>query len=257
MRRSSAVSGRRMLNVNLSDLDLRQIDSLNRDGFLLINLADSFQLGSLRMRLESLVADAVGSEQAVAQRAFWGPTSDDEPVQTLRLTGIDQLVVDCGLGDLLAWCVHLGEQILDVGAPSIRSVHAFVKRGVVGRPTPWHQDPAYAPSQRYRNATFWIPLCDTDPQSSGFRVIAGSHRDETLLEHVPVGGSGTALEVPEELLRRSDQRELTCEAGQAVVHLSYLVHGSTGNSSHQDRHAIAVVVGPEPVATPAGGLRVR
>ncbi len=114
--------------------------------------------------------------------------------------------------------------------------HLIVKPPRDGKAVAWHQDITYWPSVRGEEVcTVWLALDDVDLGNSCMQVIPRSHAREHL-EKVATDGTdllGVRVEVPPELARRAVPCILP--AGAFSIHDSFVIHGSTVNTSDRRR----------------------
>lgn len=101
---------------------------------------------------------------------------------------------------------------------------------------PFHQDYSFWPFDREGCVTFWIALEDMEPEMGVLRYLKNSHR-----------------EVPRGFIEKQDIRDVyphmndyeivggqAMKAGDAQVHWSLTVHGSTTNDGDRRRSALAL-----------------
>ena len=62
-----------------------------------------------------------------------------------------------------------------------------------GMEVPWHQDGHYWPIRPLATCTAWVALDDSTVENGCLRVIAGSHREQSLLEHERDNREGLVL----------------------------------------------------------------
>jgi hypothetical protein len=110
-----------------------------------------------------------------------------------------------------------------------------------GRPTPWHQDFAYANRDRSEQVNLWIALDDIADNGGSLRYFSGSHRRGLL---------GRALGDPNDdlLAQYPELAELhvspggPLRRGDALAHHGLTVHGAPANTSDAIRWAYTVVL---------------
>lgn len=130
------------------------------------------------------------------------------------------------------------------GRPRLFIDHAMLKPPHRGRPTPWHQDGAFAlENARGTVITIWMPLQGVDRTSGCLEFIPGSHL-WPVLPHRHVGGDprSRGLEISE-TVPIDDWRAVACplRAGDATVHHGLTVHRSYPNVGAEPRRAYALV----------------
>lgn len=120
----------------------------------------------------------------------------------------------------------------------------------------WHQDQPYWPVEGEHVVSFWLALTECDPETSGLKFVAGSHRAERFFP--PLGFDGKpirgdlgpmahhAVDVRDQFLDEQPPAyhldpeangviEFSYEAGDAVMFHTKLVHSSGGNHSPDKR----------------------
>jgi hypothetical protein len=111
-----------------------------------------------------------------------------------------------------------------------------------GRPTPWHQDFAYANRDRSEQVTIWIALDYIGLDGGALRYLSGSHRFGVL---------GRALGDPDhDLLHQYPELADACRPspvvalhrGDALVHHGLTVHSAPANTAAQPRWAYAITL---------------
>jgi len=193
-----------------------------RDGFVIFrNVLDagliaqaSEHVAWLQQRHPELRGEDLG-HQLVARDAFWVRLVSDD-----RLLDIAELFV--------------GSDI------ALFASHYICKPPYSGRPVLWHQDGAYWPLEPMEVVTLWLAIDDSTPENGGLRVIPGSHREDlhelrARDELDSVLGSESATEVDE-----SRAVSLTLAAGDVEVHHPRIMHGSTANSSPNQRCGLTI-----------------
>ena len=116
----------------------------------------------------------------------------------------------------------------------------FGKPAHVGKATPWHQDGEYWPIRPLANCTAWVALDDSTPENGCLRVISGSHKAKTLMEHIRNDSQDLTLnqEIPAGAYDQSQACDLVLEAGQVSLHDVYMIHGSAPNRSGKRRRGL-------------------
>ena len=132
----------------------------------------------------------------------------------------------------------LGEDI------ALWTMSFFAKPPRTGREVPWHQDGEYWPIRPLATCTAWV-ACDASHAGNGcLRVIPGSHRRRSLLQH------DERLDPANRLALRREARpgefdasaavDLVLEPGQISLHDVFLVHGSSANNSDSPRRGMTM-----------------
>ncbi len=117
----------------------------------------------------------------------------------------------------------------------------FCKSAEGGRGTPWHQDGQYWPIRPLETVTAWIAVDRIDQGNGCLRVIPGSHRDRTLLEHGQNDSPELILnqELSADLWAGTDPFDIVLEPGEFSLHDVYMIHGANPNTSGRRRAALA------------------
>lgn len=120
--------------------------------------------------------------------------------------------------------------------------------GVFGKPahdgvaTPWHQDGQYWPMRPLATTSIWLALDDATLDNGCLRVISGSHQPRTLYEHRTVDASELTLnqELDWRALGFDQEQPIEIQAGQIILFDLFLIHGSLGNETPNQRRAITI-----------------
>jgi ectoine hydroxylase-related dioxygenase (phytanoyl-CoA dioxygenase family) len=118
----------------------------------------------------------------------------------------------------------------------------FSKAARTGRATPWHQDGEYWPIRPLATVTAWIAIDRCTPDNGCLKLVAGSHKNKTLMEHQSLAGQGAALdkEIAPGEFDEADVVEVPLEPGQMVLFDVYTAHGATPNISPDRRAGFAI-----------------
>ncbi len=152
---------------------------------------------------------------------------------------------------------HLARDLM--GADHIHFFYdqLFAKKAGTTTPTPWHHDLTFWPLAGDQICSMWIPIQAVTRESSGLEFIAGSHRWANRWKAVgpdngpkrPLRPRGTELLVnPEhedvppvaELREKHPMLGWDMEPGDLLAFHPLTLHGSEGNTSANDRAAIAL-----------------
>ena len=118
----------------------------------------------------------------------------------------------------------------------------FAKPAGNGKATPWHQDGEYWPIRPLATCTAWLAVDDSTTENGCLRVIRGSHRDRSLLQHET--NPSEDLTLNQELLKTEFDEaravDLVLEKGQISLHDVFLVHGSEPNTSPWSRRGMTM-----------------
>jgi hypothetical protein len=118
----------------------------------------------------------------------------------------------------------------------------LAKRGKTGDPTDPHQDDSEVDEQAgYYSLVAWCPLMDINEENGVISVVPGSHR---------LGNHIRSIEMPWEFQPYIKEmtplyRAIPVKAGEAIMWHPALLHGSTANTSDQDRLAVRYSIHPK------------
>jgi hypothetical protein len=210
----------------------REVRGYRETGYLV----PGFRLGlerleSLREALEHVVAanPGVRPERLVsvhrAGRNAEGVVGDPRFLELARDPDILDMVSEVIGPDIILW-----------------GCQAFCKPGGDGMAVPWHQDGHYWPIRPLATCTAWVALDDSTVENGCLRVIAGSHREQRLLEHERDDREGLVLnrKVLDAELDEARAIDIELQAGQLSLHDVYMVHGSNPNRSPKRRAGVAI-----------------
>jgi hypothetical protein len=120
---------------------------------------------------------------------------------------------------------------------------------------PWHQDMGYWPGpkalggvEETSTCTFSLAVDDSTEENGCLRYLPGSGVTRTLRQHAPLSGSrdeGHALTIDVDESRGDVVTLAPCMRGSVTVHDEFVVHGSSGNMTH-DRQRRTYVLAYRP-----------
>ena len=152
--------------------------------------------------------------------------------------------------------VHLAQQLMGADRVHFFYDQLFAKKAGTTTPTPWHHDLTFWPLEGNQICSMWIPTQAVSRESSGLEFVAGSHRWPNPWKAVgPPNGREDGLlpsasrelinpdheDVPpvDELREKHGLLGWDLEAGDLLAFHPLTLHGSEGNTSADDRAAIA------------------
>lgn len=143
----------------------------------------------------------------------------------------------------------LGEDI-----DCFQSQFIFKNPGVMGQP--WHQDGWYFRFNQPLQVGVWVALSRATLENGCLWVVPGSHRAETIFDHVPDSRPGS-LNGYQEIVSEDTSREepVLMEPGDVLFFHSYLMHRSTDNVADYRRSAMVyhfAPAGTQPLDAEAG-----
>ena len=117
----------------------------------------------------------------------------------------------------------------------------------------WHQDSAYYGFDPHIEATVWLALSDSMPESGCVRVIPGTHLGKEF-PHEETYAPDNLLSRGQSLGEIDDSGavDLTLKAGQFSIHHERLIHGSAPNGSDYRRMGISFIYVPTSVRSSIG-----
>ena len=117
----------------------------------------------------------------------------------------------------------------------------------------WHQDSAYYGLDPHTEATVWVALTDSTPESGCVRVIPGTHKGEEFI-HEETYAADNLLSRGQTLKNVDDTNavDIVLKAGQFSMHHEKLIHGSEPNQSDYRRMGIAFIYIPTHVRSSIG-----
>ena len=120
----------------------------------------------------------------------------------------------------------------------------------------WHQDMGYWPSAKVlgveetATCTFSLAIDDSSEENGCLRYIPGSQKEKQLRQHAPLTSSrdeGHALKLEIDEGKGDVIKLAPCNRGSITVHDEWVIHGSSGNSSHRQRRTYVLAYRPKSV----------
>ena len=117
----------------------------------------------------------------------------------------------------------------------------------------WHQDSAYYGLDPHTEATVWLALSDSTPESGCVRVIPGTHKGEEFV-HEETYAADNLLSRGQSLgdIDETKAADLVLRAGQFSIHHEKLIHGSEPNRSDYRRMGMSFIYIPTHVHSSIG-----
>ena len=115
--------------------------------------------------------------------------------------------------------------------------HLIVKPPRDGLAIHWHQDITYWPSVHGSEvATAWLAIDDVDVGNACMHVLPSTHSERARMEKIATDGTDL-LKVRVAVTPEQEASAVPCElrAGQFSLHDSFVIHGSTVNTSDRRR----------------------
>jgi ectoine hydroxylase-related dioxygenase (phytanoyl-CoA dioxygenase family) len=216
----------------MSGLTAAEIEQYHRDGYVIPQFRlTSARVDALRATLDRLIAENPGvrPEKLVSAHI---EGQNDEGVKGSR--DFLELAHEPDIVDMVAQVI--GDDVILWGC------HVFCKPGGTGYETPWHQDGHYWPIRPLATCTVWIALDKVDRENGCLKVIPGSHRDKTLVDHLTEDREDLVLSqrTADGTFDSATEVALELEPGQMSLHDVYMIHGADANRSDRRRAGVAL-----------------
>lgn len=130
---------------------------------------------------------------------------------------------------------RIAKELLETKNIRILQDHALIKKSIVGKATPWHQDFSYFPINEPEALTVWIPFQDVYEKNGCMSYLPTSNTLGRLTKvHM------YNIDKPLEDINISPAIA-KLKAGSIVIHHSLTLHYAYSNISDNDRLAYAIV----------------
>tara|TARA_B100000902_G_C27066951_1_gene792020 strand:- start:114 stop:896 length:783 start_codon:yes stop_codon:yes gene_type:complete len=121
-----------------------------------------------------------------------------------------------------------------------RKCELFAKPSKIGIKSPPHQDNFYWCLKNGKSLTFWIALEKSDKKNGAMYYFNGSHKIG-LVNHVASNIKGSSQTVKDvKIYSKYNKITPSLNAGDALVHDSHIIHGSTKNNSKKNRMGLTI-----------------
>ena len=121
-----------------------------------------------------------------------------------------------------------------------RKCEFFAKPSAIGIKSPPHQDNFYWCLKNGKSLTFWIALDKSSKSNGAMYYYNGSHK-LGLVNHVASNIKGSSQTVKnKKILRKFKKFTPSLNPGDALIHDSHVIHGSTENNSKNNRMALTM-----------------
>lgn len=121
-----------------------------------------------------------------------------------------------------------------------RKCELFAKPSKIGIKSPPHQDNFYWCLKNGKSLTFWIALDKSNKKNGAMYYYNGSHK-LGLVSHVASNIKGSSQTIKDKKkLKKYKKITPTLNIGDALVHDSHIIHGSTNNNSKNNRMALTI-----------------
>jgi phytanoyl-CoA hydroxylase len=119
--------------------------------------------------------------------------------------------------------------------PEFRCCELFAKPAKKGLPSPDHQDNYYWAVKNSNALTMWVALNKSNKDNGCVHYYDGSH-EYGILDHEPSFAKGSSQKISNiNFLKKFKISYPELEPGDVLVHHSLVVHGSSKNTSKNDR----------------------
>ena len=128
-----------------------------------------------------------------------------------------------------------------IGSKSkFRKCELFAKPSKIGIKSPPHQDNFYWCLKNGKSLTFWIALDKSNKENGGMYYYNGSHK-LGLISHVASNIKGSSQTIKDKKkLKKFKKITPSLNTGDALVHDSHIIHGSTKNNSKNNRMGLTI-----------------
>jgi len=121
-----------------------------------------------------------------------------------------------------------------------RKCELFAKPSKIGIKSPPHQDNFYWCLKNGKSLTLWIALNKSNKENGAMYYYNGSHK-LGLVSHVASNIKGSSQTIKnKKKLKKFKKITPVLNFGDALVHDSHLIHGSTKNNSKNDRMGLTI-----------------
>ena len=198
--------------------------------------------------------EGIGAERAAALRAMFEAYEAAHAVKATKTLRIKCHLVFPALVELARDPAIL-DAVEDLLGPDILVYLSslWFKDAHDGAYVSWHQDSAYYGLDPHTEATVWLALSDSTPESGCVRVIPGSHRGAELV-HNETYDPRNLLSRGQALSGIDEARavDLVLRAGQFSIHHEKLIHGSEPNRADYRRMGMSFIYIPTHVRSSIG-----
>jgi len=115
------------------------------------------------------------------------------------------------------------------------STHLLCKPPGDGHGVAWHQDGGYAPIEPMSLVTLYLAFDDCDAENGCMRMLPGTHRNGLAPHEIIHDGEVARKEISSEVIKAYEPVPLELRAGEASLHLPWVIHGSEPNRSPRRR----------------------
>lgn len=126
------------------------------------------------------------------------------------------------------------------GKSKFRKCELFAKPSKIGIKSPPHQDNFYWCLKNGKSLTFWIALDKSNKENGGMYYYSGSHK-LGLVSHIPSNIKGSSQTIKDKKkFKKFKKITPFLNTGDALVHDSHIIHGSTKNNSKNNRMGLTI-----------------
>lgn len=209
----------------MTKLSHDQTEHYKRDGFLFpLDIFTPEEAAAFRRELEAVEA-RIGADRQLLK--------DVRISANQVLPFVDRITRDPRVTDPVASV--LGPNLL------VWAANLFIKEPHTDDFISWHQDLHYWGLEESDEATIWLALSPSTPESGCVKFVAGSHK--TVVSHNDTYGANNMLSRGQEIAVEVDEADATSvslQPGQASLHHGLVFHGSHANHSDDRRIGLAI-----------------
>ena len=135
--------------------------------------------------------------------------------------------------------LNIAEQV--IGEKSkFRKCELFAKPSRIGIKSPPHQDNFYWCLKNGNSITIWIALDKSNEENGAMYYYNGSHK-LGLVDHIASNIKGSSQKVKDKNLSKKFKKITpSLDIGDALIHDSHVIHGSTRNKSNKNRMGLTI-----------------
>ena len=134
---------------------------------------------------------------------------------------------------------NICEKLLN-GKSKFRKCELFAKPSKIGIKSPPHQDNFYWCLKNGKSLTFWIALDRSNKKNGAMYYLNGSHK-LGLVKHIASNIKGSSQTIKDKKISKKFKKIIpSLGVGDALVHDSHVIHGSSEYKSKNNRMALTI-----------------
>ena len=135
--------------------------------------------------------------------------------------------------------LNIAEQLIGEKT-KFRKCELFAKPAKIGIKSPPHQDNFYWCLKNGNSITIWIALDKSNKENGAMYYYNGSHK-LGLVDHIGSNIKGSSQTVKDKNLSKKFKKITpSLQIGDALIHDSHVIHGSTQNKSNKNRMGVTI-----------------